>query len=103
MKTSELYDVDYFIGKFSKIPRSKWTTKSFEKEGKYCAIGHCGSFRLMGCDFHSDEGKALIELFKSEDLRVDKVNNGHDDSFPGKTPKGRILAALGMIKKMEKK
>ena len=37
-----VYDVDYFIAKFEAIPASKWCISAYERDGKHCALGHCG-------------------------------------------------------------
>lgn len=36
------FNLDYFIRKFSRIPRNKWTKGTFHSHGRSCALGHCG-------------------------------------------------------------
>jgi hypothetical protein len=89
-----IYSIDYFIEKFKAIPRSKWTTRHFEDGDKYCALGHCG-FTVSGKQ--TDEGNALIALFKSRyrsEGVLTNINDGASVEYKQKTPKGRILAAL---------
>lgn len=102
-----LYTIDYFIKKFKAIPSSKWCTGYFEKNGKHCALGHCG------CSIYTpmtEESMALKEIFRDANLGVVSVNDegcginfglGLSINFKKKTPKTRILEALRYIKKIK--
>jgi hypothetical protein len=99
------YDVDYYIDKFTKIPRNQWTIHKVvdEDTGQKCALGHCGGNPNT---FFWRQPKEFIDLVKvfgsiSQFDRLDKVgniNDGIDPRYKQKTPKGRILAALRDIK-----
>lgn len=95
------YDVDYFIEKFSKIPENRWCKYLFKDGyGKMCALGFCGETEIK----QTQESLKLRELFFINlNNHVGETNNSPNKLFPQKTPKGRILAALRMIKKMEKR
>lgn len=90
------YDVDYFINKFEAIPDEKWTTNKYERNGQYCAYGHCG---MRGGFAVDPEPFALKMLFKSNDFAVIEVNDGlgHMTKF-GNSPKNRIMNVLKEIK-----
>jgi hypothetical protein len=103
--TTTQYTPDYFIKKFSAIPDEKWITDSFSKDGKCCALGHCGWGNLLD-DVPYDErekakaeGRALSRLFYTYiDASVTVVNDGRG-TFKQATPRERILAALREIAK----
>lgn len=94
------YDADYFIDMFKSIPASNWTIASvYDYAGRRCALGHC----LMYCYF--ENGKHVFqETRQSYALRkllrdVEEINDGAHQKYRQNTPKNRILAALGDIKK----
>lgn len=108
------FTVQYFIDKFSKIPKRKWTTRTFESMGKMCALGHCN---MREPKLPTDEAIALAMLIStnlkinvSQDLEeqthwvfftVYPINDGFNDKYLQEHPKERILAALNDIKKMQ--
>jgi hypothetical protein len=103
------YTADFFIKKFSRIPRRRWTTETFLKEGRCCALGHCGvdvSYQF------TPQAQALIELMsvlpgaraRDEQTRVTNIND-HVTNYAwikGKTPRTRILNALREVKRLQK-
>jgi len=101
-----IYDVDYFISKFSAIPDSKWGVRKYKNNGKRCALGHCG----VTLGKSTEEGEVLSRLFFDKFevpiTRINDATNSHksfkfyrtDALFLGNTPKKRILAALELIK-----
>ena len=109
------YTVDYFIKKFEAIPETLWCVENIEKDGRHCALGHCG-----GWPHESKESTALakvlvkyyeltsLDLPKNHRDEIDYAEvvyniNDFDSMFSdlGATPKQRILAALYDIKKMQ--
>lgn len=69
---NNIYDVDFFINKFSKTPAKKWAVGQFENEiGQCCANGLCG---VRGPDWRtiseSNESKALQKVFSVLRLTV---------------------------------
>lgn len=103
-KPKIIYTVDYFINFFSKIPAAKWLTGAYHRPGGCCALGHCGyRYSCTGLTVPTQRGEALIALFPHPRVTasVSNVNDGITKEFPQKTPKGRILAALRKIKKLE--
>jgi hypothetical protein len=102
------YTVDFFLKKFSKIPVRRWTTAVFEKEGRRCALGHCGVKAMLQLN---PQGKALAEIFgwlpnaglETKADRVAEINDKQPNyaGVKGKTPRTRILNALRMAKKIE--
>lgn len=97
--TQTVYDVDYFIAKFSAIPEEKWCSGTYESiEGKRCAYGHCGMKRhLLERDI--PEANSLKELFhKTLGESPAYINDGLVELYPQDTQKQRILAALQDIK-----
>lgn len=90
---SSVYDVDYFIEKFEKIPEEMWWTKAYgEKEdGPHCAYGHCGmNSKVAG----TPESSALFAIFTKTPYNVVSVNDGGEVAYPQTTPKQRVLALL---------
>lgn len=85
-----IYDADFFIEFFSKIPEEKWTTWIFEdNKGRRCALGHCGAGKR----------NALEAVLHGNTMGI------NDDPFcywehnlNAHTPKTRILAALKLAK-----
>lgn len=109
MQKKTVYDVDYFINKFEKIPEDNWIAGAFRRllsDGSYghCAAGHCGviSECYLDTDENHAEGKVLYKMFvESLDVLVPHINDGKDKRYQQPTPKQRILAAIYDIKKMQ--
>lgn len=98
-----IYDVNYFIKKFSPIPEDEWTVCIQQNElGQRCAFGHCmpKSEKVKGYMYHgygdtTKEGKVLGSMFFFYLKRhPPEVNNGYVNDYQQPTPKQRILAAL---------
>ena len=96
-----IYNKQYFIRKFSKIPTNQWcvgtwsTFSSIVAKTQYCALGHCG--QRMNHDIHNpapNEAQALVKLFGDDRRLVPNINDGKDVRYNQRTPKQRILAAL---------
>ncbi len=94
-----IFDIDYFIAKFEAIPEDQWTVGVYEKDGKCCAVGHCGYRDLPNGEFvYTPEGKALWGISDS----VAAVNDGKGIlSEYAPTPKQRVLKHLRALKHME--
>lgn len=94
------YTVDYFIEKFRVIPEKNWTIGEFtSKDGKCCALGHCGHKITE----YTPEGSTLDCMFLEQlGVGVADVNDGttNEISFLGATPQERILVALEHIRGM---
>lgn len=106
----KVYDVNYFIKKFSAIPNEKWTKDKFtDGHGRYCALGHCG-YSDKNPVGNGVEGYHLTQMFDHYAIRVACVNDGDYShvllvdnrawywTHTGKTPKERILNFLYTIK-----
>jgi len=98
-----MFDVDYFINKFEKIPEHDWCVGMFDgPRGSHCAMGHCG-LHENGKD--TNESNALRKLFTDWEtpLSAVDVNDGFLSEWlytiGGDTPKERMLNALRLIKK----
>jgi hypothetical protein len=87
------YTVDYFIQKFSSIPRKLWCVGSFVEGDRMCALGHCG----MRVAHPTPESLALNRVIASPEY----INDGEDPDYPQPTPRARILAALRDVKAKE--
>jgi hypothetical protein len=105
-----IYNVDFFITKFSAIDESDWCIEVLGDEyGRHCAMGHCGARpgRIRDGLFLTDEAKALIELFGGDIMDVTVINDNswrYKDKrsvYKQPTPKQRILAALYDIKRAQ--
>lgn len=109
-----VYDVDYFISKFSAIPEDKWIIGALKNQkGSCCALGHCGAFySFVEIEVEpSNEARALRRLFDVIQLHPSHVNDDCYDAYDSgqrppqaalydqPTPKARILAALEDIKR----
>lgn len=110
-----IYNVDYFLAKFSAIPEDQWICHSqIDEFNRRCALGHC---MLPGMTEHqyledytrfsghlTKEGHELGILFSPQDLSIEgaiivaTINNGVDPNYWQPTPKQRVLAALRDIK-----
>jgi hypothetical protein len=104
------HNADYFIKKFKAIPANQWCTHTFTSPtGKHCALGHLGFSFQDGRSILSVETKrgiALRVLFEKYcgNLSIVDANDGTVEAkrlFPNKTIKGRVLAALEVIKLMQ--
>jgi hypothetical protein len=105
-----IYDIDYFITKFSAIDEKDWCIEVLGDEyGRHCAIGHCGGRPGTMADgiYLTQEARALIKLFGGEIMCVTIINDnswqheGMQSAYKQPTPKQRILAALYDIKKAQ--
>lgn len=96
----QIFNVDYFIEKFSNIPEDKWAESGYQNGDKFCALGHCGE---IVSDSPTEESIALQNLFTKYDLRVSLVNDGEYSKYEGKSPKQRIIDVLKYIKQREEK
>lgn len=94
-----IYDVDYFIKKFTAIPEEDWAVEEFvTKDNKRCVLGHCGV--TDDADVLTVEAIVLSRLIYSNfDVLTVDINDGNrnDTEYLGNTPKKRILAALELI------
>jgi tRNA 2-selenouridine synthase SelU len=92
----EIFDVDYFINKFSAIPERKIITRFLnDKNGNHCAEGWC---RFWGGN-HED---CLNILLNSIGINwASEINNSKIGKYQQPTPKQRILAALQDIKERQ--
>lgn len=95
------YDVDYFIAKFSAIPKNKWTTKKYsDGNGAHCALGHCGATEET---LVNTEVSALTQIiFDAFKYYVSEINDFENSLAAGKHPRTRILNALKYIKNKKK-
>lgn len=98
MKRSK-YTVDYFIGKFKKIPTNKWCAGEInDGKGRKCALGHCGHSVVKGINFQSTRLYHIVE--DNLGVSIVDINDRHYTYRKlGKTPKTRVLNALKLIKK----
>ena len=98
------YSADYFIKKFKAIPSTKWIIGDFHNDSKtkFCVLGHCGMTNRYHQEDYTEEARELVELFKKY-LYEDPadINNSSIYRYQQKTCKGRIMAALRKIKKLE--
>lgn len=110
-----IYDVNFFIAKFSAIPEHSWMNGSWKDGDRCCAGGHCG-MRNNNLGVETPEYKSLEDLL-SQNLSlthrwqtnaigfafVPLINDGDSNEYQQETPKQRILAALYDIKNMQEK
>lgn len=84
------YTLDYFIKKFSKIPKNKWCTGSYtDSNGLHCAIGH--TFNVKGETSFINKLVHLTELTQ--------VNDGKNPFHKlGKHPRTRVVNYLKSLK-----
>lgn len=113
-----MYDVNYFIRKFTNTRDDKWCIGRLHNQyGESCANGWCG-VRFLGrpVEVHTTEESIALQQvmapLSSKKLHVFDVlpdyssiaahiNNGTDPRYRQPTPKERILAALYDIKRMQ--
>lgn len=94
------YTVNYFIKKFSAIPRRLWTTGKYTRGEAHCVLGHCGvrsDLLSLSITSESDAFSKLI-LDNIVGRNATGINDWSSVQFPQRTPRGRILAALKYIK-----
>lgn len=102
---SKEYTADYFLKKLEPIPAYLWIVEYFKKGIKCCVLGHlgCDSPTFGGC--MTQEGNALIDLFKRFCGDPALINNnpcyaidfGVSREVAEQGPRARILAALRII------
>lgn len=96
------YTLDYFIKKFSEIPRNQWCTgKLANGLGQKCAYGHCGESMKRP----TKESRALDALVATSDssyVGLASVNDGRIGAELkaelGKHPKTRVIRYLKSLK-----
>lgn len=88
-----IYDVNWFIDKFEKIPEELWCIGVFYDGKKRCAAGHCGFVTTQ----ETLEFSYLRWLFGSSST-IFEINDGQNINYQQPTPKQRILAALRDVK-----
>lgn len=92
------YTVDYFIDKFSKIPKNKWFSGRYQNpcnELQKCALGHCG---ITDDNLETDEANNLARVLNCGN--ISSINDGSAYyAYLGKHPKTRIINALKRIKR----
>lgn len=99
-----VYDVDFFIQKFSDIPENMWCVMSRFKShtGQRCALGWCYDSDIDALrselGYQNAQDKALYKIFETIKEYPAAVNNGLVESYQQPTPRLRILAALNDIK-----
>jgi hypothetical protein len=91
-----IYDVDYFIRKFSAIPEENWLINEYARGTSYCAFGHCGMRDNNSID-RIPEAKVLAGILPDAAI----INDGEKRGYQQPTPKQRVLAALYDIKKAQ--
>lgn len=107
-----IYNVQYFINKFSAISDDMWISGSLNNGRACCALGHCGVLEQnIGeeGEINHSEGEALAILLSivhpsnNNFAVVYKLNDGYLTKYPQPTPKERILAALYDVKAIQEK
>jgi hypothetical protein len=73
-----IYDVDYFIEKFSSIPEDEFITGDWENNQGKCANGHCG---LDGACQLNEEANALWDLVGCLKLSFNNTQPAHMYDF----------------------
>ena len=106
-KRQPKYTLDYFIKKYSSIPAKSWCTgdyiKNYVEGDKCCAVGHTLKYSKSAKDYEATpETIALANLVKGLDYRLPEINDGHDERYPQKSIKARVLAFLKDMKAKEK-
>lgn len=85
---SAVYNEAYFIEKFEAIPLEQWTTDEYEKEGCYCALGHCGEYYTVEGDQVETNESFALKIFVSQKMHnagfsglgVPEINDGATSS-----------------------
>lgn len=90
------YSVNFFIKKFSKIPKNKWCIGDFVKGNKCCALGHCGMNDYNRFQYTKMANRLEDIFYKYLGISVTNVNDGKIYN-KYKHPKTRILKALNDI------
>lgn len=103
-----MYNVDFFLDFFGKIPEDQWTVGRYREHNKWCVIGHL-SFKDNGRRVFLGAEICLERLFDST-IHTHPINindNNIMDSFDpevkeicknNNNPKHRIMKALELIK-----
>lgn len=77
MSKRNKFTAAYFIAKFERIPANRFTQNMFQRNGKRCALGHCG----MTDNKSTYEGEQLNKLF--QDNGFDSVPHVNDAKAHG--------------------
>lgn len=97
-----IYNVDYFIAKYTAIPEELWTVDTREDGfGRRCAHGHCAPTNVnayQSCNTPEEVALRALSDLQDDDCFFVNVNNGRHRKYKQSTPKQRILAALYDIK-----
>lgn len=88
-----MYNANYFIKRFEKIPESKWCIKEYTVNDQHCALGH------LGCVLGKTDTPLAKKLNRILAQETPEINDGLHDDYQQPTPKERILAALNQAKK----
>jgi ribosomal protein L18E len=97
-------NLTYFIDKFSKIPKSKWTVGTITAgDGSYCALGHMGvKDDGFGNYRYSAEAKELARLIRKYDPTVTSIKDALDKipdvNDGGRNPKIRMVNYLKKLR-----
>ena len=87
-KMNDLQNVDYFIDKFTSIPKKYWTIGNLREGNKKCALGHCG----VVDNVLTPESKVLGKLYlKYLPKKIADIILAEDDINE------RILMAVAMV------
>lgn len=93
------YNVDYFISKFSAIPKENWAVKGTrDPQGRLDVFGHCGVAPGSVSLNSFPEAMALNALFHPEYLSAFYVNDGVMGTKFGDNPRDRIVNCLKHLK-----
>lgn len=90
-----IYDLEYFIEKFSSIPDDRWIEGRYiDESGCCCALGHCGHRQ-------GSQG-GTIESFEIQEIcpLIHRINDGYSAYRSlGSTPKERVVNYLKSLRK----
>lgn len=93
------YTVDYFIKKFSNIPRNEWCKGMFKKGRKKCVLGHCG-VKTWNSAVNTPNIYSQVRALRSLVVDIVLINDGVAGYHScGKHPRTRVLKALKIAKK----
>lgn len=109
--TTPIYDVNYFISKFEKIPEEMWCTNSRNQGEQRCAYGWCYNSHKEAKesewpDYPASLQEASLTNILSQlgkGVMAGGINNGIEKQYQQPTPKQRILAALYDIRGISKR
>jgi hypothetical protein len=95
-----VYDVDYYINKFERIPAWRWTTHLYTSTllpFRHCALGHLGvGVSTVGMTPEVHGICRILPLVMS-------INDNRCERYMQRTPKARVLAALYDVKAAQEK